>query len=48
MQIAIMSRNRNLYSTSRRKAAAEARGHEVKIVDPLKCYMNINMCQFLC
>ncbi|GGB49905.1 30S ribosomal protein S6--L-glutamate ligase [Shewanella inventionis] len=43
MQIAIMSRNRNLYSTSRLKEAAEARGHEVKIVDPLKCYMNINM-----
>ena len=43
MHIAIMSRNKNLYSTSRLKEAAEARGHVIKIVDPLKCYMNINM-----
>jgi ribosomal protein S6--L-glutamate ligase len=43
MNIAIMSRNSRLYSTRRLKEAAEARGHEVRIVDPLTCYMNINM-----
>ncbi|WP_153913435.1 30S ribosomal protein S6--L-glutamate ligase [Shewanella sp. TC10] len=43
MRIAIMSRNENLYSTRRIKEAAIARGHEVQIVDPLACYMNINM-----
>ncbi len=43
MRIAIMSRNENLYSTRRIKEAAVARGHEVQIVDPLACYMNINM-----
>ena len=43
MRIAIMSRNENLYSTRRIKEAAIALGHEVQIVDPLACYMNINM-----
>ena len=37
MKIAILSRNANLYSTSRLKEAAEKRGHEVYILDPLKC-----------
>ena len=41
MKIAILSRNKNLYSTSRLVAAAEERGHEVKVVDVLRCYMNI-------
>ncbi|KEZ77538.1 30S ribosomal protein S6--L-glutamate ligase [Salinisphaera hydrothermalis] len=41
MQIAIMSRNRNLYSTSRLIEAAKGRGHDVMVVDPLRCYMNI-------
>ena len=41
MKIAILSRNPNLYSTSRLREAAEARGHEVKIIDYLRCYMNI-------
>lgn len=41
MKIAILSRNPNLYSTSRLKEAAEARGHEVDIIDTLHCYMDI-------
>lgn len=41
MKIAILSRNAQLYSTNRLEEAAEHRGHEVHIIDPLKCYMNI-------
>lgn len=41
MKIAILSRNRRLYSTRRLIEAAEARGHKVQIVDVLRCYMNI-------
>lgn len=41
MRIGILSRNPNLYSTSRLVEAAKKRGHEVKVVDILKCYMNI-------
>lgn len=41
MKIAILSRNSSLYSTRRLKEAAEALGHEVHIIDILKCYMNI-------
>lgn len=41
MKIAILSRNQELYSTSRLVEAAKERGHEVKVVDPLRCYMNI-------
>jgi ribosomal protein S6--L-glutamate ligase len=41
MQIAILSRNRNLYSTRRMVEAAKTRGHEVTVIDPLRCYMNI-------
>ncbi|TNF02219.1 MAG: 30S ribosomal protein S6--L-glutamate ligase [Gammaproteobacteria bacterium] len=43
MRIAILSRNPDLYSTRRLKEAALAKGHEVKIIDVLKCYMNINI-----
>ncbi|WP_102794581.1 30S ribosomal protein S6--L-glutamate ligase [Bowmanella denitrificans] len=43
MRIAVLSRNNSLYSTRRLKEAGEARGHEVHVIDPLKCYMNINM-----
>lgn len=39
MKIAILSRNKNLYSTSRLYEAAHKRGHEVQVVDFLKCYM---------
>ncbi|SFF57889.1 SSU ribosomal protein S6P modification protein [Fontimonas thermophila] len=41
MKIAILSRNRRLYSTRRLVEAAEARGHSVRVVDVLRCYMNI-------
>ncbi|RDV29118.1 30S ribosomal protein S6--L-glutamate ligase [Alteromonas aestuariivivens] len=41
MRIGILSRNRKLYSTRRLVEAAESRGHEVKVVDVLKCFMNI-------
>ena len=41
MKIAILSRNKNLYSTRRLIEAAEARGHEVHVFDVLRCYMNI-------
>ncbi|WP_462159246.1 30S ribosomal protein S6--L-glutamate ligase [Pseudoalteromonas sp. GB56] len=42
MKIGILSRNRNLYSTRRLIEAAEQRGHEVQVLDALRCYMNIN------
>lgn len=41
MKIGIFSQDETLYSTRRLVEAAQARGHEVKVVDPLKCYMNI-------
>ena len=41
MKIAILSRNRNLYSTSRLVQAAEVRGHEVLVLDHMKCVLVI-------
>lgn len=41
MRIAILSRSRSIYSTQRLVEAAEERGHEVKVVDTLRCYMSI-------
>ena len=41
MKIAILSRGASLYSTARLKEAALDRGHEVAIVDYLRCYMDI-------
>jgi len=41
MKIGVLSRNSKLYSTSRLVEAAKARGHEARVVDVLKCYMNI-------
>ena len=41
MKIGILSRKRELYSTSRLVEAAEQRGHEVIVLNPLLCYMNI-------
>lgn len=41
MNIVIMSRNQSLYSTKRLAEAAEKRGHQVHIVNYLRCYMNI-------
>ncbi len=41
MKIAILSRNSKLYSTRRLVEAGQQRGHEVQVVDALKCYMDI-------
>ena len=41
MKIAILSRNAQLYSTSRLKEACEAAGHEVRVVDYLRCVIDI-------
>ncbi|MGE0528856.1 MAG: 30S ribosomal protein S6--L-glutamate ligase [Bdellovibrionales bacterium] len=41
MKIGILSRNVALYSTSRLVQAAQQRGHEVVVLDPLFCYMDI-------
>ncbi len=41
MKILILSRNSSLYSTRRLKEAGEARGHSVRVIDYLRCYMNI-------
>lgn len=42
MRIAILSRNKKLYSTQRLIEAAEQRGHEPVVLDTLRCYMNSN------
>lgn len=41
MRIGVLSRNSRLYSTRRLVEAAEARGHEARVIDVLKCFMNI-------
>ena len=41
MKIGILSRNAKLYSTRRLVEAAKERGHEVQVLDHLRCYMNI-------
>ncbi|WP_416884744.1 30S ribosomal protein S6--L-glutamate ligase [Marinospirillum sp.] len=41
MHIALLSRNANLYSSRRLVEAAEERGHTVRVIDTLRCYMNI-------
>jgi ribosomal protein S6--L-glutamate ligase len=41
VKIAILSRNTKLYSTQRLVDAARARGHTVRVLDPLRCYMSI-------
>lgn len=42
MKIVILSRDATIYSTNRLRQAAVDRGHEVLILDPLLCYMDIN------
>ncbi len=42
MKIAVLSRNAELYSTRRLVDTAIARGHQVEVIDPTLCYMNIN------
>tara|TARA_B100000886_G_scaffold74646_1_gene48194 strand:+ start:3461 stop:4336 length:876 start_codon:yes stop_codon:yes gene_type:complete len=41
MNIAILSRNKNLYSTNRLFNAGTKRGHRVDVIDYLRCYINI-------
>ncbi len=41
MKIAILSQNGGLYSTRRLREAGEKRGHKMRVVDYLRCYMNI-------
>lgn len=41
MKILVLSRNAGLYSTAALVTAAKTRGHEVRVVDYLRCYMNI-------
>ncbi|MGB0965495.1 MAG: 30S ribosomal protein S6--L-glutamate ligase [Litorivicinus sp.] len=41
MKIAMLARNPNLYSHRRLKEAAEERGHELDIIDTLRCFMTI-------
>jgi len=41
MKIAVLSRNTKLYSTSRLVEAATELGHEIRVFDPLLCYMTI-------
>ncbi|NMH66842.1 30S ribosomal protein S6--L-glutamate ligase [Shewanella salipaludis] len=42
MKIGILSQFPDLYSIRRLVAACESRGHEVVVINPLNCYMNIN------
>ncbi|WP_292972369.1 30S ribosomal protein S6--L-glutamate ligase [Pantoea sp. UBA4549] len=42
MKMALLTRDSTLYSSQRLRAAAEARGHQIAIIDPLSCYVNIN------
>jgi ribosomal protein S6--L-glutamate ligase len=41
VKLAILSRNSQLYSTRRLREAAEERGHQVKILDYLRCVIDI-------
>lgn len=41
MKLALLSRNPKLYSTRRLIEAAEARGHQIEVIDVLRCYMEI-------
>ncbi len=41
MKIAVLSRGPKLYSTQRLVEEGKKRGHQVKVINPLRCYMNI-------
>ncbi len=41
MKLGILSRRVYLYTTKRLYDAARKRGHSVRVIDPLGCYMNI-------
>jgi ribosomal protein S6--L-glutamate ligase len=42
VKVAILSRKPSLFATERLRAAGLARGHEVQVIDYLRCYMNIS------
>lgn len=42
VKIAILSRDGTLYSCKRLREAAAKRGHQIEILDPMSCYMNID------
>lgn len=46
MKIAILSRNASLYSTRRLVEAGRKRGHRMRVLDPLRCYMRISKLGF--
>ena len=41
MKIAILSQNASLYSTKRLREAGQEQGHDMRVIDYLRCYMNI-------
>lgn len=41
MKIAILSRNKDLYSTRRLVEAGQQAGHDVHVIDTLRCYMSM-------
>jgi ribosomal protein S6--L-glutamate ligase len=41
MKLALLTRGPKLYSTRRLQEAAIQRGHDVQLINPLRCYMNI-------
>lgn len=41
MKIAILSRKRSLYSTNALVEAGKNAGHDMQVINPLRCYMNI-------
>ena len=41
MKIAVLSRSPTIHSTKRLVEAARARGHEVRVVDHVRCFMDI-------
>ncbi len=41
MRVAILSRKPSLHSTDRLRVAGAVRGHDVQVIDYLRCYMNI-------
>ena len=41
MKLALMCRNADLYSHRRLVEAAEERGHDIDVIDHLRCYINI-------
>lgn len=42
MRLAILSRNGRLYSTQRLLEAGRSRGHTMRVLDPLRCYLRVS------